>query len=124
MRLKQYNPNTPNKHGLKVFSLLDAKTRYMLNLAMYSGQQPEGPHNVKNNAFRAVERLVIPLSGSGRNITCDSWFTVFSLINKLLTGHNLTYVGKVRKIKESYKLNSSKQKSGQWDLICLDIEQI
>lgn len=96
---KQYIPSKPNKYGLKVFALVDAKTRYTLNLELYLGQQPEGPYRVSNAPSSVVTRLIGPISGTGRNITCDNWFTSFELIQNLFTNHKLTYVGTVRKNK-------------------------
>lgn len=96
---KQYIPSKPNKYGLKVFALVDAKTRYTLNLEPYVGLQPEGPYRVKNDPASIVIRLIEPISGTGRNLTCDNWFTSFDLIKNLLENHNTTYVGTVRKNK-------------------------
>lgn len=96
---KQYIPSKPNKYGLKVFALVDAKTKYTVNLEPYVGLQPEGSYRVKNDPASVVLRLIEPISGTGRNITCDNWFTSFDLIKNLLENHRLTYVGTVRKNK-------------------------
>lgn len=96
---KQYMPKKPNKYGIKIFSLVDAKTWYVLNMEPYVGQQPEGPFRAKNDPQSIVERLFQPISGTGRNITCDNWFTSFPLITSLLNRHRTTCVGRVRKNK-------------------------
>lgn len=96
---KQYIPSKPNKYGLKIFALVDAKTKYTVNLEPYVGLQPEGPYRVKNDPANVVLRLIEPISGTGRNITCDNWFTSFDLIKNLLENHRITYVGTVRKNK-------------------------
>lgn len=42
-QFKQYIPSKPNKYGIKIFSLVDAKMHYTKNLEVYVGQQPDGP---------------------------------------------------------------------------------
>ena len=101
---KQYMPKKPNKYGLKIFALVDAKTRYTLNLEPYVGKQPEGPFRVENDASSIVLRLIEPISGTSRNITCDNWFTSFPLLNKLLQDHRTTCVGTVKKNKTALPL--------------------
>ncbi|KAB0805400.1 hypothetical protein PPYR_02396 [Photinus pyralis] len=97
---KQYIPNKPSKYGVKIFALVDAKTMYTQNLEVYVGKQPDGPYCFPNDAKSIVERIVAPISGTGRNVTCDNWFTSFPLILKLKTDHKLTLVGTVRKNKK------------------------
>ncbi|KAJ3646387.1 hypothetical protein Zmor_005897 [Zophobas morio] len=101
---KQYIPSKPNKYGLKVFALVDAKTKYTLTLEPYVGLQPEGLYRKNNDPASIVLRLIAPISGSGRNVTCDNWFTSFNLIATLREKHNLTYVGTVRKNKKELPL--------------------
>lgn len=96
---KQYIPNKPNKYGIKIFALVDANMFYVSNLEVYVGQQPEGPFRVRNDTCSIVQRMVAPISGTNRNVTCDNWFTTFPLINILLRDHRLTYVGTVKKNK-------------------------
>lgn len=47
-----------------------AKTIYTQNLEVYVGKQPNGPYCVENDASSIVDRLVTPISGTGRNVTC------------------------------------------------------
>ncbi|KAJ8932206.1 hypothetical protein NQ314_014840 [Rhamnusium bicolor] len=70
---------------------------YTKNLEVYVAQQPAGPYNMKNVAQSIIERLIAPISGKSRNLTCDNWFTTLPLINSLFNNHKLTYVGTVRK---------------------------
>lgn len=94
---KQYIPSKPNKYGVKIFALVDASTSYCANLEVYVGQQPEGPYKLKNDPFSIVLRLVEPISGLNRNLTCDNWFTSIPLINALLQQHKITFVGTIKK---------------------------
>ncbi|CAI6352855.1 unnamed protein product [Macrosiphum euphorbiae] len=98
-RFRQYIPNKPAKYGLKIIALVDSNTYYSYNLEIYAGKQPNGPYHVNNSACSVVERLIRPISGSGRNITCDNWFSSIPLAEDLLNNHNLTMVGTLRKNK-------------------------
>lgn len=93
---RQYIPSKPNKYGIKIFSLVDAKMFYSYNLEIYAGKQNEGAFSVSNKAPDVVKRLAEPLFGSGRNITADNWFTQLSLVNELKE-KKLSYVGTIRK---------------------------
>lgn len=96
---RQYIPSKPNKYGLKLFSLVDSKMFYTLNLELYVGQQPAGPFQTNNDAMSIVVRLVAPISGTSRNLTTDNWFTSVPLVEHLLRYHKLTLVGTIRKNK-------------------------
>ncbi|XP_050064468.1 piggyBac transposable element-derived protein 4-like [Aphis gossypii] len=98
-RFRQYIPNKPAKYGLKIIALVDSNTYYSYDLEIYAGKQPNGPYHVNNSACSVVERLIRPISGSGRNITCDNWFSSIPLAEDLLNNHNLTMVGTLRKNK-------------------------
>lgn len=89
----------PNKYGLKVYALADAKTRYMLNWEPYVGLQPEGPFRQSNSQIDLVTRLIDSISGTGRNVMSDNFFASFPLIKCLKYNHRLSMVGTVRKNK-------------------------
>lgn len=96
---RQYIPSKPNKYGIKIFAMVDARTFYTCNLEVYVGNQPDGPYKFSNSPGDVVERLSAPVSGTGRNITIDNWFTSCELAEKMLTKHKLTIVGTLRKNK-------------------------
>ncbi|XP_069618531.1 piggyBac transposable element-derived protein 4-like [Ranitomeya imitator] len=95
---RQYIPSKPNKYGIKIFAMVDARMMYTMNMEVYCGRQPPGPFNVSNKLSDVVKRIAEPVFGSGRNITADNWFTDFDLIDFLKT-KKLSYVGTVRKNK-------------------------
>lgn len=108
-KFRQYLPNKPAKYGIKIFALVDARTYYSLNLEIYAGEQPEGPYKFSNKPHDVVDRLVKPISGSGRNITMDNWFTSYPTFEHLLKNHKLTAVGTMKSnkacIPEKFKKN-------------------
>jgi hypothetical protein len=96
---KQYIPSKPGKYGIKVFCLADAKMYYTVNLEIYAGKQPDGPHQVSNSPKDVVLRLTDCVANSGRNITTDNWFTSYELAKELLN-KRITLVGTIRKNKK------------------------
>lgn len=98
-RFRQYIPNKPAKYGIKIFTLTDARTFYTYNMEVYTGKQNPGPFQLNNSAKSIVERLIQPISNSGRNITTDNWYTSVPLAETLLRDHRLTLVGTIRKNK-------------------------
>lgn len=79
---RMYIPSKPNKYGIKIFALSDAKMFYTSKLEVYVGQQPEGPYKVSNSPSDVVYRLVDNIKNSGRNLTIDNWFTSVPLVKK------------------------------------------
>lgn len=98
-RFRQYIPSKPSKYGIKIIALVDAKNYYILNLEIYAGKQPPGPFAASNKPYDIVNRIVLPISKSNRNITFDNWFTSYELVQHLLKEHRLTSVGTLRKNK-------------------------
>ncbi|XP_063931144.1 piggyBac transposable element-derived protein 4-like [Zophobas morio] len=105
---KQYIPNKPNKYGIKIFALVDAKTFYTSNLEVYAGKQPDGPFAVNNSPNAAVQRLCQPIKGTGRNVTLDNWFTSIDLLDTLYKNFNLTLLGTIRKNKKELPIEFSR----------------
>lgn len=95
---RQYIPSKPNKYGLKVFALCDAKTFYTSAMEVYVGLQPDGPYRQDNSAKCVVERLCQSIYGSNRNVTTDNWFTSMPLADSL-KDKKLTLLGTMRKNK-------------------------
>lgn len=96
---RQYITNKPLKYGLKVFSMVDSRTFYTYNMETYVGKQEYGPFKVSNSPGDVVERLITPISGIYRNVTCDNWFMSISLAQNLFIKHKLTVTGTLRKNK-------------------------
>lgn len=95
----QYIPSKPAKYGIKMFALTDARMFYTGHLEIYCGKQVAGPYLYDNTPHAIVKRMVKCISKSGRNVTCDNWFTSIPLAVDLLENDKLTMVGTIRKNK-------------------------
>jgi hypothetical protein len=65
----------PGKYGIKIYALVDSRIFYTKNLEIYAGKQTEGPYQLSNSPADVIERMISAISGSGRNVTADNWFT-------------------------------------------------
>lgn len=83
-----YMPSKPAKYGLKTWWINDAKSFYPYPGQLYTGLPH--PENV-------IRDLVINyFKRTGRNITCDNFFTTFDLAQHLMKNH-LSILGTVNK---------------------------
>ena len=73
-------------------------------MEIYAGKQPDGLFKVDNSSISVVTRLISEISGSGRNVTFDNWYTTYPLIRSLLDEDKLTAVGTLRKNKREIPL--------------------
>ncbi|KAJ8941293.1 hypothetical protein NQ318_000593 [Aromia moschata] len=94
---RQYIPSKPNKYGLKILVLCDAKMFYTSKLEVYIGSQPDGPFKISNSPKDVVLRLCEHVFASCRNVTMHNWFTSIPLVETLLHEYKLTVIGTVRK---------------------------
>ncbi|XP_053175982.1 piggyBac transposable element-derived protein 4-like [Scomber japonicus] len=92
---KQYMPNKPGKYGLKIWVACDAQTSYAWNMQIYTGKPADGQPE-KNQGQRVVLEVTEGLRG--HTITCDNFFTSYTLGQELLR-RKLAMVGTVRKNK-------------------------
>jgi hypothetical protein len=100
---KRYIPSKPEKYGIKVMALTDARTSYFYNAYTYAGKDTDGQGltvNEKklNKPSQAGIRLVKPLYNSNRNLTADNWFSSAELAKHLLA-NQITFVGTLKKNK-------------------------
>ncbi len=93
---KMYIPSKPGKYGIKLWALADVKTYYCVNLQPYIGRTGNVPE--RQQGQRVVLELTNMLTGSGRQIYMDNFFTSLELARTLL-GRQLTMTGTIRKNK-------------------------
>lgn len=58
-----------------------------------------GDFKISNKGIDVVNRLVKPISGTGRNLTVNNWYTSVLLAHSLLSNHRLTIFGTIKKNK-------------------------
>ena len=92
-KFRVYMPNKPNRYGIKNWILADAKMRYVKNFTVYTGK--EGNAITRDLGKKVVLQLTQGLE-SGRNVTCDNFFTSYSLANELAK-KKITLLGTIRK---------------------------
>lgn len=110
---KIYIPSKPDKYGIKIVMMCDAKTFYMINGKVYMGKgsTPEGQ---PLSEYYSIE-LTKPIHGTNRNCTFDNWFTSVPTAQKLLHDHNITVVGTMKinkpEIPQSFRETSGRSKN-------------
>lgn len=81
-------PAKPDKYGMKIIMLNDARTSYMVNAIPYVGVVTNKEHNESLPSYY-VRTLSEPIHGSARNITCDNWFTSIPMVDRMLKSYSL-----------------------------------
>ena len=85
------------KYGIKIWTICDSTCSYTWKMQVYAGKDAESFRET-NQGIRVVLDLAEDIEKSGRNITCDNFFTNLTLARKLLQ-KKLTLVGTIRKNK-------------------------
>lgn len=93
---KMYIPSKPGKYGIKLWALCDANSYYCVNLQPYIGRVGNVPE--RGQGQRVVLELTDMLTGSGRHIYMDNFFSSLELAKSLL-GRRITMTGTMRKNK-------------------------
>ncbi|KAL8561112.1 hypothetical protein ACOMHN_033695 [Nucella lapillus] len=90
----QYLPSKPDRYGMKVFWVADSANNFPLLGIPYLGR-PLGQDRQVNFGRNIALQLATPFFKSGRNITCDNFFTDLALVEGC-QNNGLTVVGTVR----------------------------
>ena len=93
---RQYIPSKPDKYGMKIFWIFDAKSFYPLKAKPSLGKEGNAPQ--QNLDLKVVLELITLFTDSGKNITMDNYFTDMVLATTFLQ-NGLTLIGTVRKNK-------------------------
>ena len=80
--------------------MCDSTTHYVWKLEVYLGKQP-GNVGDKNQGEGVVLRLASDIGQTGRNVTCDNFFTSLSLAKKLMA-KKLSILGTLRKNRKEF----------------------
>lgn len=103
-KFRQYISNKPDKYGVKIYALVDARSFYTIKMEIYAGRQPEGPFYLDNSVNAVVKRMITPIDNTGRNLTIDNYYTSVPLANELFRNHRTTVVGTLKKNKPQIPL--------------------
>ncbi|XP_039278702.1 piggyBac transposable element-derived protein 4-like [Nilaparvata lugens] len=101
---RMYMPKKPHKYGIKVMCLADAKTSYLFDAYIYTGENSDGvgltaSEQTLSKPTQSVIRLTKSIQKTNRNITADNWFTSIE-VEEELHKRGLTYVGTLKKDKK------------------------
>ena len=99
--LSNDDESKPGKYGMKIWILCDSDNSYCCNAQIYIGRV--GARDI-GQSHRVVMELTDHMSGSGRHLTADNFFTDITTVRTLL-GRQNTYTGTLRKNKERYQLS-------------------
>lgn len=91
---KMFIPSKPDKYGIKILMMCDAKTFYMLNAQVYTGKDST-PKGIPVAQYYSTE-MTKPIHGTNRNCTFDNWFTSIPMAKHLLSDHSVTVVGTMK----------------------------
>jgi hypothetical protein len=105
-----YIQKKPNKYGIKIMTLCDGKSFYMVNATSYTGQVEKTTDDCV--PAYCISTMRGPVHGTKRNITCNSWFPSVLLPESLPTDHKLAIVGMLRKTRDTTKLHITMRKVG------------
>ncbi|XP_071056421.1 piggyBac transposable element-derived protein 4-like [Onthophagus taurus] len=89
-----YIASKPDKYGLKINTMCDSRTYYMVSALPYIGK--EDRISKEPVSTQIVKKLAEPIYGTNRNITMDNYFTSIPLAHDMLKNHKLTIVGTLR----------------------------
>ena len=92
---KQYMPNKPDRYGIKMWVLADAKTFYPITIEVFTGA---GHKSISNKPEDVVHRLASKLP-PGCVLVGDNYFTSLSLCRRLFTDNKIGYLGTMRGIR-------------------------
>lgn len=95
---KMYIPNKPDKYGLKIVSLCDARTYYFCGGIPYVGKEARQQSDLLLPT-QYVLTLTECIKNTNRNVTTDNWFSSCQLAEEL-RNNKLTLVGTLRKNKK------------------------
>lgn len=89
--IKQYNSKKRARFGIKYYKCCDSETGYIYNASIYHGKDDKNESKPLGVSGKAVKDMLGDLSGFGRTIYIDNWYTspiLCSILHK--SKNNLT----------------------------------
>ena len=74
-----YIPSTPGKYEIKIWAIGKANTFFAWKMQVYTGKNAAVGREIDQGA-RVVKDFVKEIENSGKNITCDNFFTSVPLV--------------------------------------------
>ncbi|KAK9717500.1 Transposase IS4 [Popillia japonica] len=116
---KIYMPQKPNRYGIKIYALTDAKMFFTAHMDV--GKQPPSPYQVNTSNIGLVPRLCEHIWNSDRNVTMDNFFT--AEVAEELLAKKLTILGTIKK-KTNVASRISPRKSACGEAVCVHFKNI
>jgi len=69
-----YNPDKPNKYGVKSYHLCDSNNGYCFKFEIYTGENQDPP-SAKGNTYDLVMRLMQPYPNAEHSLYVDMYHT-------------------------------------------------
>ena len=91
---KLYMANKPDRYGIKMWVLADAKTFYPITIEVFTGV---GQNSISNKPEHVVHRLASKLP-PGCVLVGDNYFTSLSLCRRLFSDYKIGYMGTMWRI--------------------------
>ena len=82
---------SPQNMVYKYFSCLIQTISTFLIWSYTLGVKPDGPCKISNCPGDVAERMCSNISGSGRNMIIDNWFTSYELVHRIPNRHSSWY---------------------------------
>ena len=82
VHFKVYNPDKPDKYGVKSYQLCDSSNGYCCMFEIYAGVDPNPP-SAKGKTYDLVRRLMEPCLNVGRCLYVDNYYTSPTLFTDL-----------------------------------------
>lgn len=101
-----YIKSKPDKYGLKLLTLNDASTAYLINAIPNLGKNAtiSNPNKLPSGEY-FFEAVTAPIHGTNRSVTCDNWFTTVPLLTRMLDEpFKMFLTGTIRKNKREIPL--------------------
>ena len=89
--IKLYIPSKPDKYGIKMFIVADAKTYYPCNIEVYIGKNSLYRNKPEDTVMRLCSRLP-----PGHFLVGDNYFSSVHLSNRLRDKYKMHYLGTMR----------------------------
>lgn len=100
-----YMKNKPDKYGLLLVTLNDARTSYLINALPRLGKGSVTAQNQETVPQVLLRQVTQPIHGSNRSVTCDNLYTAIPLFEQMKEEpYNLFMTGTIRKNKREIPL--------------------